>query len=115
MNTILLAVMEDFPDPDDFAKHVGARLFQPMVALAQSTIQHFQGDLYHAALQIHKTLLENHTLDKQVHWYLSFNESGFDLCTDIGESNREHQYAIVLRKESRSYGDAVVVDIKVIS
>lgn len=111
---IILGSMEDFPDAKDFARHIGARLFGHLVAKCQGTLTHYHSDLYHDAIDLHRYLMENSTLEAPLHWLFSYSDTGTNLYpTDADyQAFREHNCTVTLWKEKHTYGDVVMARVK---
>lgn len=76
-NDVVLGDLTDFPNHDDFVKHISARIFGLLVETAGPIMEHFHGDLYYDAMCIREKV-DKWNPSEDIRWVWSVNESGTD-------------------------------------
>jgi hypothetical protein len=108
-----LALLDDFPNPDDFVKHVSARIFKFLAETAGPIMEHFQGDLYYDALMITEKI-KNWDAESDIQWVWSVNETGTDwreVNTTLSQV-RKYCFLCTVSTIKKNYGTMITFNME---
>ena len=108
-----VAMLHDFPNPEDFVKHVSARIFAYLAETAGPIMEHFHGDLYYDALMLTEKI-KNWDMKNDIQWVWSVNETGTD-WREVGvtlSQVRKYCFLCTVSTVEKSYGTAITFNME---